>query len=324
MIKLNSKHFRIGILIILLVLIGIYGFTKLANQTNAYAVGELTIDWGVFSGPIFTLSNLAPGQSESKSVKVTNNSPLTRQVAIKGIKQPGVGNLEEALLIEISNNGTDLYGGATGTKTLSQFFADSQLEGILLRNLLSGQESTFLIKIILDPQSSNDFQGLSLIMDLHIGISVDTPASCQNIEFNSQPIFGTVGNNNLVGTSGNDLIFGLEGNDRIDGRGGDDCIVSGPGNDQVKGGSGDDSISGSAGNDNLDGGSGQDQINGDEGNDTLSGGSEDDNIFGGLGNDQLFGGSSNDTLVGGDGNDNLHGNSGNDSCDGEVTNSCEW
>ena len=71
----------------------------------------------------------------------------------------------------------------------------------------------------------------------------------------------------LVGSSGRDLLNGLAGNDQLFGLGGDDWLVAGAGNDYLDGG---------AGNDVQLGGEGNDQLGGDAGNDTLSGGAGDD------------------------------------------------
>lgn len=60
---------------------------------------------------------------------------------------------------------------------------------------------------------------------------------------------GTPADNNLIGTSGVDVMHGHRGNDQIDAAGG---------NDVIKGGSGDDVHTGGAGADRLSGGNGQD------------------------------------------------------------------
>jgi len=61
-------------------------------------------------------------------------------------------------------------------------------------------------------------------------------------------IVGTRGNDvgpdDIVGTSGRDVIDGLGGNDVIDGRGGRDLVCGGPGRDFIGGGRGTDLILG--------------------------------------------------------------------------------
>ncbi len=89
---------------------------------------------------------------------------------------------------------------------------------------------------------------------------------------------GDNNNNNLVGTTGDDLIQGLGGNDTLSGL---------DGNDTIDGGTGDDVLNGGDGNDNIDGGTGIDVINGGDGNDLIASGTKGESIDGGAGNDTL-------------------------------------
>jgi len=89
-------------------------------------------------------------------------------------------------------------------------------------------------------------------------------------------ITGTSGDDELLGTSANDMILGLDGNDRLNGRGGDDCLVGGAGNDR---------LFGRRGNDLLYGGEGDDRLRGNRGNDALDGGAGFDDCLGGPGLD---------------------------------------
>ncbi|MEH2369687.1 Ig-like domain-containing protein, partial [Nostoc sp.] len=122
---------------------------------------------------------------------------------------------------------------------------------------------------------------------------------------------GTNNNDNLTGTSGNDIINGLNAQDTISGNAGNDNLV---------GENGDDSLSGGTGNDTLLGGNGQDTLNGDAGNDRLEGDNGDDRLNGGDGNDSLIGGNGQDLLVGGAGNDFLRGDKGDDNLTGGTGN----
>ncbi len=109
-------------------------------------------------------------------------------------------------------------------------------------------------------------------------------------------IFGTSGNDTLIGTQFADRIFGRAGNDRLDGFAGDDS---------------------------LDGGSGRDTLNGYSGNDTLFGGPdfgfERDYLYGGADDDLIYaagdyayGHSGNDTIELLTGGNRASGGSGND------------
>jgi Ca2+-binding RTX toxin-like protein len=97
---------------------------------------------------------------------------------------------------------------------------------------------------------------------------------------------------------------------------GNDDVTGSSGNDVVNGNAGADTVLGEGGNDLLRGGTGNDQISGDQGNDILNGGRGNDSLYGNLGDDFLRGGRDNDLLIGGDGNDILVGDIGSDTLTG--------
>lgn len=147
-------------------------------------------------------------------------------------------------------------------------------------------------------------------------------------------ITGTDGDDELYGTSGNDVICGRDGNDTIAGGGGNDVIYGHHGGDVISGGEGNDElyggkngmlmggalpamdeIHGGSGADMIFGGHGQDDLHGEEGNDiiaggidlmmdSLSGGPDDDVLFPGVGSTEVgtTGGNGSDIAVMLDGN----------------------
>jgi len=98
----------------------------------------------------------------------------------------------------------------------------------------------------------------------------------------------------VVGTSGPDVLTGTGGNNIICGLGGNDVLLGAGGNDLLLGGGGADVMRGGTGADTLRGGPGPDRLFGQRGNDLL---------VGGLGNDLLNGGAGTDGCVGGPGRD---------------------
>jgi Ca2+-binding RTX toxin-like protein len=78
-------------------------------------------------------------------------------------------------------------------------------------------------------------------------------------------IFGTIDNDTLSGTNGDDLIYGYEGADTIHGNDGNDTLNGGTGADQIFGDAGNDVFNIWGGDDNtgklLDGGTGINQLN---------------------------------------------------------------
>ena len=116
-------------------------------------------------------------------------------------------------------------------------------------------------------------------------------------------VVGDNGNNQIVGSSGNDIIFANGGNDTVNSLAGDDTIFAGSGNDLINAGAGDDFIDAGTGNDVIEGGGGNDIIYAGDGNDTVVGGQGRDVIFAGSGNDVLSGGAGSDHIDAGAGND---------------------
>jgi Ca2+-binding RTX toxin-like protein len=82
-------------------------------------------------------------------------------------------------------------------------------------------------------------------------------------------ITGNVGNDTLVGGSGNDEISGSFGRDRVVGGAGDDFLLGGALNDYLSGEAGNDLMVGGGGNDRLADVVGADQFIGGLGNDTI-------------------------------------------------------
>lgn len=138
---------------------------------------------------------------------------------------------------------------------------------------------------------------------------------------NSPVIYGSNGDDNLIGGSANQTIYGYGGNDTMDGGAGDDTLYGqegidtlygGTDSDILYGGSDDDTLYGEEGDDSLVGQTGDDTLDGNEGNDSLDGNEGNDTLNGSIGNDSLFGNTDNDSLYGGVGNDTLYGGEGND------------
>jgi len=84
-------------------------------------------------------------------------------------------------------------------------------------------------------------------------------------------------------------IYGSTGDDFILGPGWTSRIYGGTGNDKISAGFSRDTVYGEEGNDTIDGG---------QGNDYLSGGLDDDHLTGGFGIDKMFGDDGRDTFVG--------------------------
>jgi Ca2+-binding RTX toxin-like protein len=129
---------------------------------------------------------------------------------------------------------------------------------------------------------------------------------------------GGDGNDNVEGSSGNDVLNGDDGNDTVIAKGGVNTVTDGTGNDVVdlsqnsiainySTGGGNDTVVGSVFNDTITGSSGSDTLIAGPGDDILEGGGGSDDLFGEGGSDRFLW----DT---GDGSDLIEGGSGvNDS-----------
>jgi Ca2+-binding RTX toxin-like protein len=101
-------------------------------------------------------------------------------------------------------------------------------------------------------------------------------------------MFGTPGDDNLVGTPVADIIAGFAGSDHLTGLDGNDVLIGGPDGDVLSGLAGDDLLTGDAGNDELLGGDGRDTLSGGPGEDILEGNAGADLLVGGPGADRFF------------------------------------
>jgi len=324
--KITFLKILVPVLVIVLGLTQTNILAQIKNgHSTAQAVGDLTINWGVPDGtPIFMVENFLPGETEERMVTIFNGALSTKPIAVVGAETEELKDLADVLEMTIFQNGTDLYGGDLGTKTLAQFFQESTIpNAIFLFNIDPGTSKQVKFKVKFQEGAGNTYQGAKVVFDIIIGLYYQVPEECKDINFTRPPIFGTAGNNILRGTNGNDLIFGFGGSDIISGSNGNDCLVGGAGNDGIFGSNGDDVILGGEGNDYLDGSNGNDRIFGGEGNDVVDASNGNDYVEGNEGNDSLAGGNGNDILLGGPGNDVARGDLGSDHCEAELRLTCE-
>ena len=140
------------------------GVGQLFKPPTTYAVGDLTVDFGVPEGdPIFVESSLAPGDVESRDVEVTNDAATSRPVGIRGVQTALTDSFDQALEITISDGVTDLYGPVS----LEQFFVGSTLPDFVpLSTLSSGESATYTIEVKFLESAGNEFQNQEIVFDL--------------------------------------------------------------------------------------------------------------------------------------------------------------
>ncbi|MEZ5843276.1 MAG: hypothetical protein R3D27_06020 [Hyphomicrobiaceae bacterium] len=218
--------------------------------------------------------------------------------------------------------GNDILWGGADADTLDGGAGDDALYFTTGDTLIGGEGSDYAV--------AEDQSGASIVLGAGNGLeqvlgnigddTIDASAMTVRVTLD-----GRIGDDHLIGGSGDDFIYGRTGADTLDGGAGNDALIFGSG-DVLIGGEGNDyaavegnaaavvvlgadngleTILGANGNDVFDASASSTRIvmQGRAGNDTLSGGEGDDNIDGGTENDVISGGRGKDVIQGGAGSD---------------------
>ncbi len=85
-----KKLIRISILFIIIAIL-VAQTNVLANifgPKSAFAVGDLQVNWGVPEGsPLFTLTNIAPGRSETRTLTIQNGATYYKTKGLANSEQ---------------------------------------------------------------------------------------------------------------------------------------------------------------------------------------------------------------------------------------------
>lgn len=172
---IKNTIFKIATFILLVSLN--YFFTSPLFLTDSYAhsAGGLEIDWGVTSGdPIFVVEDFKPCDVEKRDVEIENKFDGPKQISVIGINTQETGDIADVIDFIISANGTDIYGGTAGAKTLRDFFADSASPGgITLATLNHDQSKIFTFTATFLCSAGNEYQQKKVIFDLKIGVLLE-------------------------------------------------------------------------------------------------------------------------------------------------------
>lgn len=120
---------------------------------------------------LFQETNLVPGDSVTRWIKVTNNSGLTQKIAIEAINHPNPilpEDLSRALGIVIKQGSTDLYGGTSAgeAKLLYDFYNDGEN---YLSDLANGDTVQYDIIISFPSDKGDYWQTKTTGFDILIG-----------------------------------------------------------------------------------------------------------------------------------------------------------
>jgi Ca2+-binding RTX toxin-like protein len=226
----------------------------------AYMTGDTDSDalsFPVTVGPDVSYNG---GFRDAYVAKVTDNLCLGKGVTIQGTGDADTLTGTAGSDVILGLGGNDTIDGGGGNDTICAGDGDDLLVGGEGDDALDGEGG-------LDAAS---FPGVAAVtVDLLAGIasgaSTDTLAGIEN----------------LIGSSGKDVLRGNDGPNRLQGGSGGDRLSGRKGSDRLAGQAGADNLQGGRGNDRLFGGRGRDRLNGGKGSkDRCSGGKGDDTATG--------------------------------------------
>ncbi len=197
------------------------------------------------------------------------------------------GSGDDIIIPGDRNTSVNLHGGAGS----DIFYLTTNSIGVFYGHNASDYGSDSDFDVIIVPVQDNLISISAIIIDIG-GMNVLSIGLAGGLRVNGFEEIRLIDRTLRVtetGTTGHDIIFDETGDGvTVNGLVGDDVIVGNSGNDAISGGPGRDSIEGYGGMDSLIGGSGDDIILGHAGADTISGG---------IGDDFLNGGSEEDTAT---------------------------
>ncbi len=292
------------------------------SQSVLYGHAAFAIDWG------FTPTGIQDPAGHRNSIMNSNFRELGIEIRPENDANTGVGPLimtqnfgnrfalngKSYLLGVIYDDQTtddDFYtpGEGVGGVTVTAVDQSNSSNTVTATNWSSGG-----YQLLLDPGTyevtfSGDLDGDGQSDDSH---TETVTMSSENFKLDLAtdqltpviiPNTPTPNGDDLIGTSGDDIIDALAGDDTLKGLGGDDNLLGNDDNDKLIGNGGNDTLIGGAGNDHLLAGNGNDSLIGGAGNDKLLGGKGNDILIGVDDSSATPGAGEKDTLKGQDGAD---------------------
>ena len=145
---------------------------------HPYPSSNISVNWGAPSPDytIFIVSNMLPGDSEFRSITITNNGSTARPLTVRGTKTFEFKNFSQVLNITIFKDNSAIYG----PKLLAQFFTDSAApSGISLGNLTGHTTAAYKFLVTFPSVAGNEYQLAKVVFDLKIGKILDIPDKCR-------------------------------------------------------------------------------------------------------------------------------------------------
>lgn len=269
------------------------------SRSVFYGHAAFAIDWG------FTPTGIQDPAGHRDNIMSSNFRELGIEIRPENDASTGVGPLimtqnfgnrfalngQSYLLGVIYDDQTtddDFYtpGEGVGGVTVTAVDQSNSSNTVTATNWSSGGYQLLLDPGTYDVTFSGDLDGDGQSDDSH---TETVTISSENVKLDlatdqlTPPVIPntpTPNGDDLIGTSGDDIIDALAGDDTLKGLGGNDNLLGNDDNDKLIGNGGNDTLTGGAGNDHLLAGSGNDSLIGGTGNDKLLGGNGDDILIG--------------------------------------------
>ncbi len=174
-----------------------FAFSGLLSANPALASKEF-LEVEFQNDPLFSEVSFTPGDQVVRWVKVTNNTESPKLIATEAINYPGFpdasqvpsDDLSRVLLFTVrEKNGSDLYGGSTGQKTLFDFYQEGQID---LSEVPSGTVKEYEYKVRFLPEEENEWQKKTTYFDILVGFKgVQQDENGQNNSSGGGVIYGT-------------------------------------------------------------------------------------------------------------------------------------
>jgi len=159
---------------IILTLLGFAVFSGLLLFGNIVMANDEDLIVEFEQEPLFSETNLSPGNSVTRWIKVSNNSGSTQKIAIKAdniqecSEEKCLSDSLEIVIKEgIKEGGTELYNDS-----LTQFYDEGE---IFLSELASDNNTQYDITVIFNEIAENEYQDKSTGFDLVIGFQEIEP-----------------------------------------------------------------------------------------------------------------------------------------------------
>lgn len=157
-------------------------FLSLFVPFQALAFEGLTVNYSAgYPNPLFNETNLAPGDTITKSISITNNYTDTKQISFKLTKKP-IGELSDVILVTVKHEGVIV----SDQKSLLDIYTSGN--ELPLTSIGSGQTEDYEFIVSFDINAGNEYQNKSEEFDLNFGFTADDSSPTTTTTSTTSPI----------------------------------------------------------------------------------------------------------------------------------------